>query len=494
MNATELDYYKQGFLNGNRSTDESLDLIARENAKYQQTMEIQNSNFINAEGFGIKALNTSTQKIMTNLNKFIPIQGIQSQLLNSETYEQGITSLDNITKGAQYNLTKNGTVAQMVSNSISTFSLTKVGEGEISGKIFAELALVSNQTQLDLELFENEYLTLNNIQAPRTGSAKNELENKILADENFSVTIGSVTYDIEDYKNMLERKKDFTQLNLWNNSIVKNSVEDLNDLDKIYEAHGDYSQKLIAEMTNKGFDNGLVNDFEDYQLSKLIGEGSTSDKIDEIFNLNLNDNLLIDDADDDPNNNLLNLSDEINKDEDAINIGTVGTDTDWKKLETAFADQEKAKLELKTSKDAITAGLHKYVGNSGFGAGTGFKWGDQDKYDSGDGVSNSLNYSKYVPTPTEIDRITENFIKKQMRTLNPKINNTAWEYIPVVGLLAQYFPQGIKKAVKNKSKVEAAFAKYNLWVKEINKINELKGYAAAANIMSLSSISMLRMY
>ena len=102
-------------------------------------------------------------------------------------------------------------------------------------------------------------------------------------------------------------------------------------------------------------------------------------------------------------------------------------------------------------------------------AGSWEQWADEDK-----NISAGLP-DNYVPTNTEVERIRERFLKAQYRRLNPNVPNSWLESIPMVGLLAQFYPQGAEGVASEWPKVKKELEKFNEWIDTINKAKALTG-------------------
>tara|TARA_X000001382_G_C3174479_1_gene180634 strand:- start:893 stop:2728 length:1836 start_codon:yes stop_codon:yes gene_type:complete len=106
--------------------------------------------------------------------------------------------------------------------------------------------------------------------------------------------------------------------------------------------------------------------------------------------------------------------------------------------------------------------------------GAGMEWADNP--------NQGKDLSVYVPTNTEIERIKEKFVKRQVRRLDPEVPNTLLENVPLVGLLTQFFPQGPEGVVSEYPEVVKQFEEFNAWIDEINEMRSLRGEIAATKI------------
>ena len=249
---------------------------------------------------------------------------------------------------------------------------------------------------------------------------------------------------------------------------------------------GGYDYQLLeqAYKIDEAKDNIMnnMNILDRNSASKLLSEG---------FGFNaINDSLEFIDKESerfiDFNNNLdpaylayMDSQDEIDitgtVPEGGIDVGTEleSSLSNIEELSTALKEKEKIGEELQQSKYKIAGGLRKYA-PSNFGLGTGFVWGD----DAVEGKGRSVMPENYVPTDTEIDRIKERFLKVQRRRLNPDMNNTWLESIPVLGLAAQFFPQGAEGVIEEYPEVKEDMEEFNEWIEAIHiargKRGELK--------------------
>ena len=249
---------------------------------------------------------------------------------------------------------------------------------------------------------------------------------------------------------------------------------------------GGYDYQLLeqAYKIDEAKDNIMnnMNILDRNSASKLLSEG---------FGFNaINDSLEFIDKESerfiDFNNNLdpaylayMDSQDEIDitgtVPEGGIDVGTEleSSLSNIEELSTALKEKEKIGEELQQSKYKIAGGLRKYA-PSNFGLGTGFVWGD----DAVEGKGRSVMPENYVPTDTEIDRIKERFLKVQRRRLNPDMPNTWLESIPVLGLAAQFFPQGAEGVIEEYPEVKEDMEEFNEWIEAIHiargKRGELK--------------------
>ena len=288
LSERDLEIYKQGFLSGNYSQDEALEYINKENDRYESEMAIYDKNFVRAETSAVKALNHTNSDILGSINRIVNVEGAMQLVGIKDSYDDYVNLLEDIQKGEKYGLTKNGRVSSMIANAVSRSAGDK---GLIPNKAFGELAVVSYRTSQDLRGYEEKYAMENGISIPNKMFQPKlyaEFQQRILADEDFSFNIGNTLYDSEDYKSQLQMRDDFIKIGLWENKKVKDAVEDSDRLETIYEQHGDFSEKLVSDMEERGFDSTILNAFEDNQYNQLLtSEDFDIGKVNEIFDLNI---------------------------------------------------------------------------------------------------------------------------------------------------------------------------------------------------------------
>ena len=172
----------------------------------------------------------------------------------------------------------------------------------------------------------------------------------------------------------------------------------------------------------------------------------------------------------------LRISQEENTETDpnALNVDSIMEGLG--QLETEVAKRDALIDENRTLKEEVRRGLNKFAAPN-FGQGTGFVWGDN----AIEGIAGSQPHN-YIPTDTELERISERFIKEQARRLNPNVPNSFLEYIPMVGLLAQLFPQGASGVASEIPKVRKAFEEYNQWIESINQARAKQGEVLAKKL------------
>ena len=300
LSERDLEIYKQGFLSGNYSQDEALEYINKENDRYESEMAIYDKNFVRAETSAVKALNHTNSDILGSINRIVNVEGAMQLVGIKDSYDDYVNMLEDIQKGEKYGLTTNGRVSNMIANAVSRSAGDK---GLIPNKAFGELAVVSYRTSQDLRGYEEKYAMENGISIPnKTLQPKKyaEFQQRVLADEDFSFNVGNTLYDSEDYKSQLQMRDDFIKIGLWENRKVKDAVEDSDRLETIYEQHGQFSEQLVSDMEARGFDSSILNAFEDTQYNQLLtSEDFDIDKVNEIFDLNIEYDVDVVDIDDD---------------------------------------------------------------------------------------------------------------------------------------------------------------------------------------------------
>ena len=196
--------------------------------------------------------------------------------------------------------------------------------------------------------------------------------------------------------------------------------------------------------------------FDRFEAADSLENINRQNKLDSLNNLVNNQNNNI--------NNQVTATDGINI-EKLISEAFGGSVANLQEKVDARAKAGNAYVQAKAD---VQVGLRKYA-TSNFGQGTGFVWGDSAV--EGKRVQQP---HMYVPTDTEIERITKKFVNKQLRRLNPDVNNTFFEYIPMVGLAAQLFPQGVQGAIDEVPGVVEEFEQFNQWLTSIDMLENRK--------------------
>lgn len=217
---------------------------------------------------------------------------------------------------------------------------------------------------------------------------------------------------------------------------IKKVQTGYSNLDAIYDRMGKKSSELVANMSSRGFDSSAAQTFNENIES--MQDFNYSPEIDEIFVNSVDDNVV------DPLK--INFED--------LNFSS--------KMEELSKEVEKNKGTKQTARE-LTKGVARNTVRFG---GVSMEWADN---------SSGKDLSVYVPTETEIERIKEKFLKKQLRRLDPEIPNSFFENVPVVGLLAQFFPQGAEGVVEEYPDVQKELLNFNAWIDDINKLRNLRG-------------------
>ena len=196
--------------------------------------------------------------------------------------------------------------------------------------------------------------------------------------------------------------------------------------------------------------------FDRFEVADSLENINKQNKLDSLNNLINNQNNNI--------NNQMTATDGINI-EKIISEALGGSVAN---LQEKVDARTKAGKSYEQAKVDVQVGLRKYA-TPNFGQGTGFVWGDS----AVEGKSGQQPY-RHVPTDTEIERITKKFVNDQLRRLNPNVNNTFFEYIPMVGLAAQYFEQGVQGVIDEVPEVVEEFEQFNQWLTSIDVLENRK--------------------
>ena len=423
LEGKDLDIFKQGFLAGNMDQVSALKYMETENNLYNSRLNTANGQFAMAESLGIKALNNIENDIMSLIDSKVPVSNllIYAKSDNDDAFESYQEGIESIVKGEDYGLDKNGYVARLLASTVRNASME-----DAKSPIYSFAKLSAN--------------------------AKEELI-------NFQTTAREYSKDSDEYKSLEIVMKDFQKLGLIQStqqgyqltSAAVQAVEGLQNMDDLFEQMGDYSESLLAEMTDRGMVTPEFN----------LSYGDAAGYSDPLNQIDLDQQL----------NNFLTTKET---DPNALNVDALLGNLSG--LEKEIAEQDILKQENKEIVRNVAIGIRRYGGaDDTFGVGTGRPWGDE------------LNIGKtmpsnYIPTDTELERISEKFIKEQARRLDPNVPNTFLENIPMVGLLAQLFPQGPTGVAGEIPKVRKAFEDYNKWIESINQARIKKGQLAAKKL------------
>ena len=222
--------------------------------------------------------------------------------------------------------------------------------------------------------------------------------------------------------------------------VISNEIKKVqtgySNLDAIYDRMGKKSSELVENMSSRGFDSSAAQTF-----NESIGnmqDFNSSPEMDEIFVNSIDDDVV----------------DPLKIDFQDLNFSS--------KMQELTKEVEKNKGTKQTARE-LTKGVARNTVRFG---GANMEWADN---------SSGKDFSVYVPTETEIERIKEKFLKKQLRRLDPEVPNTLLENVPLVGLLTQFFPQGPEGVVGEYPDVQKELLDFNAWIDDINKLRNLRG-------------------
>tara|TARA_R100000781_G_scaffold110656_2_gene76259 strand:- start:274 stop:2490 length:2217 start_codon:yes stop_codon:yes gene_type:complete len=438
--------FKQGFLSANMDPTKALDYLNAQNANYASNMELQRGRFDEAELFNSKFLDHTGKHVEEILEGAgIPFTGIFSLYAQEDSADRLMEELERLRDGRDYNLSKNSLVGRKIADAIAEHGAFKVDQGGYRSESLVELAGFAKEVENNLDaILRSKGSSINQLQRMQRVNPK-----------KYKKIIDAMSKESETFAGLVTVMEDLKKVKLWRQNVTNDAIKGLNVHESIQDERYNYALKMVEEMQGEGLE---VN-FEMPERGNYDITGKVNYNPDDIHSAYL-ESLIDDDA-------------GYYIDKDYIGISSIvgeAFESELETLATESASIKKTKEEISTLKYNIRLGIDKYGGQ-----GTWRTWMDDENPFRFSGLSGIPYHGDYVPTDTEVDKMVSMSLNRIKRRLDPEVNNTWVEKIPILGLFAKFFPQGAEGVLEEYPDVVKDLEALNQWVSDINTVRELEG-------------------